>query len=172
MTQPMVHLICGSTGAGKTTYSLELKEQVRGIHFSIDEWMSALFSPEANTPVEAPDLGAMFRQIARCHQQIWATAAQVSTLGTPTILDLGFQRTETRNKFVALAAGAGLDVQLHFLDVGVDERWRRVDARNVQQGETFRLTVTRPMFDFIEGIWEPPTTSELKTLRGIRLTAD
>ncbi len=43
MAAPRVHLIAGSTGAGKTTYARALAEQVGGVRFSIDEWMTALF---------------------------------------------------------------------------------------------------------------------------------
>jgi len=38
-----VHLISGSTGAGKTTYARELSERIEGVCFSIDRWMSTLF---------------------------------------------------------------------------------------------------------------------------------
>ena len=30
------HLVCGSTGAGKTTYALSLVRRCNGVHFSID----------------------------------------------------------------------------------------------------------------------------------------
>jgi len=47
--------------------------------------------------------------------------------------------------------------------------WRRVTARNEQQGETYRVTVTRPMFDFIETIWQEPDAAELAALDGVRV---
>lgn len=42
---PTIHLICGSTGAGKTTYSARLSEQTGAVSFSIDDWMVTLFGP-------------------------------------------------------------------------------------------------------------------------------
>jgi adenylate kinase family enzyme len=33
----MIHLIVGSTGAGKTTYAQKLKKENQGILFSIDQ---------------------------------------------------------------------------------------------------------------------------------------
>lgn len=39
---------------------------------------------------------------------------------------------------------------LHYLDVPVEERWRRVERRNAERGEIFRLEFTRQMFDFVE----------------------
>jgi hypothetical protein len=66
---------------------------------------------------------------------------------------------------------AGRTVQLHFLDVDAGERWRRVQGRNGERGETFRLEVTRAMFDFIETIWQPPNAEEMACLNGVRVAA-
>src|SRR5689334_16988583 len=43
----LVHLICGSTGAGKTTYARRLADEIGAVVFSIDEWMAALFWMDA-----------------------------------------------------------------------------------------------------------------------------
>jgi len=43
MTDHLIHLVCGSTGAGKTTYARALSERIGAVRFSIDEWMTALF---------------------------------------------------------------------------------------------------------------------------------
>ena len=69
----------------------------------------------------------------------------------------------------ATATAAGLGVRLHFVDVDPAERWRRVEGRNHDRGETFRLAVTRPMFDFIETIWQPPDAGEMAALNGVRV---
>ena len=42
----MIHLIVGKTGAGKTTYSNELRMKTDGIIFSIDKWNNELFLPD------------------------------------------------------------------------------------------------------------------------------
>lgn len=34
----MLHLIVGTTGSGKTTNSIELKNKTKGVIFSIDKW--------------------------------------------------------------------------------------------------------------------------------------
>jgi len=80
----LIHLICGSTGAGKTAYALRLSDHL-----------------------------------------------------VPCVLDLGFSQTQSRAKFADLAKAASLSVQLHFIDVPAEERWRRVETRNTQKG---RLT--------------------------------
>jgi predicted kinase len=42
----VIHLICGSTGAGKTTYATGLRQQLGALHLSIDDWMVTLFAPD------------------------------------------------------------------------------------------------------------------------------
>jgi predicted kinase len=41
-----LHLIIGSTGAGKSTYARTLATRHSGVRFAIDEWMLELFEPD------------------------------------------------------------------------------------------------------------------------------
>lgn len=163
----MIHLVCGSTGAGKTTYAGKLSRQFGALHLSIDDWMVGLFA--ADKP-QRPDWQWIDERVRRCERQMVATALQLGHLGTPSILDLGLQRADQRQRIAAAVTADRLAVHLHFLDVDAAERWRRVEGRNHEQGETFRLAVTRPMFDFIETIWQPPDADEMAALNGVRVT--
>ena len=63
-----IHLLCGSTGAGKTTYGRRLAEDLGAVRFSIDEWMSALFwmdAPDPFTPAWAME------RVERSAAMIW-----------------------------------------------------------------------------------------------------
>jgi len=159
MARHLIHLICGSTGAGKTTYARRLSDETRAVQFSIDQWMTALFWMDSPQPIEA---SWSMERVARCNDQIWTVAAQVAARGTPCVLDLGFSRFQERDRFAKLADAVGFSVQLHILDVPAEERWRRVEARNAEKGETHQLqfAVTRDMFDFVETLWEPPGEAE------------
>ena len=164
----MIHLICGSTGAGKTTYSTRLRRQLGALHLSIDDWMVTLFAADRPSQGSWPWIE---ERVRRCERQILATALQLGRAGMPSILDLGLQRADQRRRVADQVASVGIPTRLHFLDVDAGERWRRVEARNEQQGETFRVKVTRPMFDFIETIWQPPTAEEMSALDGVRIAA-
>lgn len=164
----MIHLICGSTGAGKTTYANELRQKLGALHLSIDDWMVTLFA--SDTPPQM-SWSWIEERVLRCERQILATALDLAHIGVPSILDLGLQRADQRKRVAERAASAGVGVRLHFLDIDATERWRRVEQRNEQQGETFRVKVTRPMFDFIETIWQPPTDDEMSALDGVRIAA-
>ena len=94
MTTPgTVHLLCGPTGAGKTTYARQLAETEGAVRFSIDEWMSALFWMDAGDPFEGR--WAMER-VHRCAALIWKTAAEVCARGVPCVLEIGLTSAEGR----------------------------------------------------------------------------
>ena len=165
----LVHLICGSTGAGKTTYAKALAAELGAVHFSIDQWMATLYWPDAATPI---DPAWAMERVERSNTQIWATAKQVAALGTPVILDLGFTSKESRRRMATLAQDAGFGVQLHVLDIPAEERWRRTQARETGPADEHRLpfAITREMFDYVETLWQPPNESEMATLGGIHMT--
>jgi predicted kinase len=164
----LIHLICGSTGSGKTTYAKRLAEELGGVRFSIDEWMTTLFWMDTPQPLD-PDWS--MARVERCNARIWLTAVEIAPRGIPCILDLGFSSAEQRARYVELAAQAGLSAQLHYLDVSLDERWRRVQARNRQTDDTKQLPfeVTREMFDFVESVFETPGEDEMRATQGIHL---
>ncbi|WP_309623911.1 ATP-binding protein [Novosphingobium sp.] len=159
-------LVVGCTGAGKSTYARSLADELGALRFSIDEWMVALFWADSPQPIE---FAWTMERVGRCEAQIFAMARQAAERGVRVVLDLGFTTLAHREKFRALGAEAGLRVAVHFVDVPADERWRRVERRNAQQGETYSLTVDRGMFDFMEGLWEPPTEPEWSAQGGLRI---
>ena len=64
MTAPAtVHLVCGSTGAGKTTHALRLVQEFGAMHFSIDDWMVRLFGPDQPPKRDWPWIA---ERLARC----------------------------------------------------------------------------------------------------------
>ena len=46
-----------------------------------------------------------------------------------------------------------------------------MQGRNVERGPTYRLEVTRDMFDFVETLWERPSDEEILSLNGTRVGA-
>jgi predicted kinase len=160
-----LHLVAGSTGAGKTTYATALAERERALRLSIDEWMTALFGPDQPQPVE---FAWMIERVDRCEAQMWALARDAAAIGVAVVVDCGLTRAAHRAKWFELARAAGIPVRLHALEVDAEERWRRVQRRNAERGATYRLEVTREMFDFMESIWERPTDAEMAAMDGVR----
>jgi ribonuclease HI len=155
----IVILVCGSTGAGKTTYAQKLARDRGGVRFSIDEWMQTLFMAD-QTEIE---LEWMLERIERCERGIWSICSQLIALETVVVLDLGFTTRAHREKFRVLAGEAGARAAVHFVDVDADERRRRVAARNREKDPAvYAMHVTDEMFDFMEQRFEAPDATELR----------
>jgi len=97
----MIHLICGSTGAGKTTYAERLRTELGALHLSIDDWMVTLFGPDSPPQANWPWIE---ERLLRCERQILVTALQAARVGMPSILDLGLQRAEQRRRIAERAS--------------------------------------------------------------------
>lgn len=165
-TAPHIHLICGATGAGKTTYAIKLAETLPGVRFSIDEWMNTLFWMDA--PAEQDGAWAMQR-VERCTAQMRLVIGEMARTGAPAVVDAGLTTMADRAAFTGWADTHGLRCRLHWLDVAPDIRWSRVGERNADGGGGTGFEVTRAMFDFMENLWEPPTDEEMMRYDGVRI---
>ena len=153
-----IHMICGLTGAGKSTYAETLRLEAGAVRFSIDDWNARLFFMDRDP---TSDFQWFYDRVQRSCAQMRDTAEQVLEAGCPVVFDCGFTDRKERHIFYDWAAGLGEQVVLHFVDVGSETRWERVQKRNTEKGATFALEVTREMFEFMEGIWEAPEAEEL-----------
>jgi predicted kinase len=77
------------------------------------------------------------------------------------ILDIGLMRKADRARVKEIAEATGLPLQVHFVTASAEARRARVSERNVVRGESFAIEVTPELFDFIEGVYEPPEPEEL-----------
>lgn len=155
----MIHLIVGNTGAGKTTYSQNIKKSTKGIVFSIDTWNNTLFIPDKTA---SDGLEWFLERIERSECLIQKLCLQLDESGVDAILDLGFSKYEHREKFRQFALKNKLPMQLHFLDVPKSARRERILKRNLEQGNTFEFEVSEANFKFMESWFETPTSKELK----------
>lgn len=159
-----VYITCGLTGAGKSTYSEQLRQDVNGVRMSIDDWMANLFFMDRDP---TSDFEWFQARVRRCCAQMRDTADQIIASGKPVVFDCGFTNIEERQIFYAWADAMGYSTSLHFLDVPESIRWDRVENRNTEKGEAFALEVTREMFDFMNRIWQAPTEAEMQSRNGV-----
>lgn len=152
-------LVCGPTGAGKTTYSLSLSKELEAILFSIDPWMQTLFSKDMTTL----DYTWMIERVNRCYEQIWQVSEQILAIGGNVILDLGFTTKAQRDVFSNRAKNMHLNSEIHYLDAPKDIRKQRIAKRNLEKDPAvFAFEVTDVMFNFMEPRFEVPDRNELK----------
>jgi predicted kinase len=153
-----LHVIFGPSGAGKTTYAHAFARRERAVAFILDDWMARLFGPDMPEPIEYE---WMIERVQRCEAQIWSTAAGVLATDRDVILDIGLMRKADRARVREIVQETGLPAQWHFITASAEARRARVADRNVVRGEGFAIEVTPEMFDFIEGVFEPPEPEEL-----------
>jgi len=161
-----IHMICGLTGAGKSTYAEKLRRDLTGVRFSIDDWNNRLFFMDRDP---TSDFAWFYDRVQRSCAQMRDTAEHVLDAGVPVIFDCGFTNVQERGIFYDWADALGHAVTLHFLDVDPDIRWQRVQRRNAEQGDTFAIHVSREMFDFMQGIWQAPDAGELVKRNGLHI---
>ncbi|MGH1540173.1 MAG: AAA family ATPase [Arenicella sp.] len=152
-----IHLIFGTQGAGKSTYSRHLAKTNSAVYLSIDQWMAELFARDMPVPM---NIGWIMERVQRCEKMIWSTTSSIFQAGGETILDLGFMKVANRNQFRSLAETAGACLQMHYISATRETRLQRVMSRNSEQGDTFSFEVTPSMFHFMEAEFEPPTEEE------------
>ena len=141
-------LVCGLPGAGKTTLALRLADEVPAVRLSGDEWMIGL-GIDLHDERARDELEALF----------WQLAQDLLRSGRSVILESGFWARSDRDEKRVGAQGAGAAVELHFLDVSFDERWRRIEQRNTQGASG--TGITREQLAEWERFFEPPDAQEM-----------
>jgi predicted kinase len=155
---PTVHLICGSTGAGKTTYAVALAARVKGIRFSIDEWIGNLFLPDRPEPAT---LEWALARIDRCERHMWTIADQLIARSIDIVFDWGLSTVDQRDRFRTRIAQTSAKSKLHYLDVSRETRRARILKRSQTEPRTHLFELSDAMFDAMEGLFEPPSDDEL-----------
>jgi predicted kinase len=160
-----VFIVCGNTAAGKSTYSTTLAKTHNAIKFSINPWMQNLYG--ADYDPKTNDFNWLLERTERCKTQMRQIAEQLIFQNISVVLDFGFGDRESRKYYSEWAVAHGAEVSLHFLDVPVEERRKRVHKRNAKKGATFAFEVTDEMFDYVESMFTPPSDDEL--INGLRI---
>jgi len=164
-----VHMICGATGAGKTTYATALAQKLPALCLTLDEWMGRLYWPDA-VPGESEEWEMV--RIDRCLSQMRSVMLQVIPLGVSAVVDAQFTTRRERESFGGWAEEQGWQVTLRWIDAEFDTRWARILSRNAQGGGGTGIIVTRPMFERVEEAWQAPEADEMARWWGRRVVVE
>ena len=142
-------LICGLPASGKTTLARELAQRIPAIRLNKDHWTTQLghdvWDDEFRLRLEA---------------QLWALTQELLAQGQSVILEWGHWARIERDEKRLGARALGVGVELHYLDVPLEELMARVERRTAS-GEWTASPITRAHFEQWAAIFQAPDEEEL-----------
>jgi predicted kinase len=138
---PILHLMVGLPGAGKTARAREI-EREGALRLTPDEWMEALGFELPNEP-----------RRTQVEALQWRVAARALEIGIDVVLDFGFWSRAERDDFRARAKALGAGCVVHFLDAPMHVLVARNAARPRGHAASELVRWARQ--------FEPPTPDEI-----------
>jgi predicted kinase len=148
MKKPVLYIIHGFLGSGKTTFSKKLSLETGAVHINPDEWCVKLF-----------DKKDCEQHWEKCFDEtvdiLWKKAAEYLNNGTDVIFDMGFWDRQSRNHAKSIAAECSSDFKHYYLYVPDNIAKERILSRS---GKTAENNVNN--FDKIKKRFSEPDTDE------------
>lgn len=150
--KPVVYLLCGFIGAGKTTFARKLEARTGAVRITKDEWLIRLVG---NDPT-IDGYAAFDHNVVELSRDVAFTfVAQ----GIDIILDEGFWARDERRWMRQRVAEAGAESVLYYLDTPIETIRQRVAQRSADPpGDSFRIS--NELLDYYLPYWQPPSADE------------
>ena len=150
--KPIVYLICGFIGAGKTTFAKKLEEKTGAVRITKDEWSIRFIG---NDPT-IDGYEEWDHKICGLSRHV---AFQLAEKGIDVIMDEGFWEKDTRAEMKRRIEAIGAKEVLYYLDTPIETIRERVVRRNNNlTKESFKIS--REMLDTYLMDWQPPGEDE------------
>ena len=142
-------LICGLPASGKSGLARQLAAKLPAIRLDKDEWTARL----GGDPWDAEFRG-------RLEHGLWVLAQELLAHGQSVVLEWGHWARAERDEKRLGARALGVGVELHHLDVPLEELIERATRRNTS-GEWTAAPMTRAHFEAWAALFQPPDEQEL-----------
>ena len=150
--KPIVYLICGFIGAGKTTFAKKLEERTGAVRITKDEWSIRLIG---NDPT-IDGYAEWDHKIIGLSRDF---AFYLAEKGIDVILDEGFWAKEQRDEMRRRTATVGAKAVLYYVETPIETIRERVVGRNdILTKESFKISPE--MLDNYLMYWQPPGEDE------------
>lgn len=153
---PVVYLLVGLTGSGKTTYAQRVLEPAGAVRLSVDE---EVFAQHGRYGVDYPE-HEYFDREAPVVAWVRERLVELVREGRDVVVDHGLWRRADREDWKKLVESAGGSWQLLFFPVPREELLRRLGERNRQQHANALLVTESALDDFYARFDEPSAEGE------------
>ena len=145
-------LICGKIAAGKSTLANDLSSRPATVLISEDHWNSKLYPGEIST------LNDYIRCSARLRDVIGPHVVSLLQEGISVVMDFPANTEQQRQWLRGIFETAGVNHELHYVDVPSDVCKRRLQDRNAEGEHAFQ--VSEEEFDLFTSYFVPPAPNE------------
>lgn len=150
--KPIVYLICGFIGAGKTTFAKKLEEKTGAVRITKDEWSIRFIG---NDPI-INGYEAWDQKICELSRDV---AFQLAEKGIDVIIDEGFWAKEQRDEMRRRAGTIGAQAVMYYVETPIETIRERIVGRNTTlTKDSFKIS--REMLDTYLMYWQPPGEDE------------
>ena len=149
---PVLYLVCGKIGAGKTTLAQQLAAAPKTILVSEDDWLSQLYPDEINNLADYVRCTGRFRKVLAGHIEALLRA------GLSVVLDLPANTPASRQWAKTIFENSAVAHELHYLDVPNETCRARLRERNATGSHPFMASDDE--FDEITRYFVPPSPDE------------
>lgn len=150
--KPIIYIICGYIGAGKTTFAKKLEEKTGAVRITKDEWSIRLIG---NDPT-IDGYEEWDHKICGLSRDV---AFQLAEKGIDVIMDEGFWEKELRDELRRRIDAIGAKAVMYYVDTPIETIRERVVGRNSNHTkESFKIS--REILDKYLKYWQPPSEDE------------
>ena len=154
--RPIVYVLCGFIGAGKTTFARKLEARTGAVRITKDEWLIRLIGNDPTIDGYA-DYDHRVVELSR------DIAFQFVEKGIDVILDEGFWAKEERVLIRRRVEAMGAKAVLYYLDTPIETIRERV-ARRSADLPTDSFQISGALLDYYLPYWQPPSEDEAYVL--------
>lgn len=163
MNKPILYLMLGYPGAGKTTAAKAIHQLTGAVHLWADKIRNERYSHPTHSHQENLELYSYLNELA----------AELLATGQSVVFDTGFNFYKDREHLRRIAEKHDADTRLVWVQTKVDLARQRATHESHAQRNTYPQVMPAEQFNRISGDFEPPERGEkYVAMDGINITPE